>query len=194
MSILKQINKTARQVAKFGLSKIGIKLPDVEVPEDPDIEERDFFDFFQRTFDSRKKDQPLPQISQALQTRALEWATPYCGNNDELRQKISDFLKIPENFALKNIHDIDSIQEELAEYLKLHQVIQEMPPTTADTLPALQRIAIAQHRKCFNLLRQASAQIDTDALPEWLQKMNERLQRFDIEITSEPFLSLRTIS
>lgn len=192
MSFLKQINKTARQVAKFGLSKIGITLSDVEVPEDPDLEERDLFDFFSDTFDTRKKGQPLPAIPQNLQQNALAWATPFCGENHELCQKIADFLKQPENFTRRDIQNPDSIQAELIELLKLHQVVQTMPDTPADTLAALQKIAVAQKRKCCNLLRQASAQIDTDDTQTWLDEMNSRLQRFDLKITSAPLLSIHT--
>ena len=194
MSLFEQLNKTARQVAKIGLSKIGINIPDSDLPRDPDTDDSDLFDFFLRTFDSRKKPQPLPAIPENLQNAAFEWAENFCGDNDELRNTIKEFLKIPENFALRNTNDLTSIQKELIELLKLHQVIADTPQNTNDTLSALQKIGIAQKRKCCNLLRKASAQIDTDEPQAWLQEMNSRLQRFDLEINTEPYLTLHTIA
>lgn len=194
MSLFDQINKTARQVAKLGLSKIGINIHDSDLPRDPDTDDRDLFDFFLHSFDSRKKPQPLPPIPEDLQNAAFAWAETYCGDNDELRRTIQEFLKIPENFALRNTNDLSSIQKELIELLKLHQVLLDPPGTPKDTLPALQKIAVAQKRKCCNLLRKASAQIDTDDPQTWLNEMNSRLQRFDLEIAADPYLTIRTLA
>ena len=196
MSFLTDIKKLAQNMARDGLERAGFHTYDIPEDEDDLFPERDIIDIFLEK--SGKQEVAIKQVDpipDELRKNLKNTYYPYCGDNKSIQESLDMWIEHREEvITCKNDNitaDPERLKAEAMDILTKAGVIQ----TAGDNgLEAIQRVAQAQNRPVINLLRMASYQCLAESLNDWVNRMNQKLEPFNLSIVdvSEGRLSLIT--
>ena len=182
MSFISKIRKSARDAARSQLSRLGIQVPNVDLPLDEDTEDRDIVDIYR---DIVQKSQPQvvhPEpVPEDLRAMLEERVIPVCGMNDILKETVHHWIAHRDESEHSQITapTLDNLKSEALQMLRTASVIQPMSETWESTLT---NIARAQFRPIINLIHQIARQTDNDDDKNWLAMVNRKLARYRIEV------------
>ena len=177
MDFLKQLQKTAKNVAIERLEKLGVNVPQYDIPDDEDTKTRDFFDIYREISEKNRSPEPIP-ISEALRDKMIQEINPICGQNTVLQQSLNAWISEHQDTSYEHL------KQEAIHRLQQGGVIRSFGENPEQWLENLQSIAQAQQRTVFNLLIQAHKQCNKENISTWIHEMNERLSPFDLAIES----------
>ena len=179
MSFITRIRKSAQNAARNQLSKLGIQIPDAEMPIDEDTLDRDIVDIYR---DIVQKSQPVDNHPDPIPEELrpiLEAATlPICGTNEVLKATMKNWISNRESTTCTQIlpPTIDNLRAEALQLLHTASVVQ---PAAEQWETTLTTIARAQFRPIINLIHQAALQIQKDGDDDWMSNLNQRLVRYN---------------
>ena len=183
MSFLTEIKNKARDLARDGLERAGFTVHDL--PDDID-DSKDILDLFLEK--TGKKDESSEQV-EAIPPQQRESMKkllyPLCGGNSEMISSIDEWLEHREEIIAFQPDIKEATPEQIRKEgldLLLHAGL--VQHAGEDGLSAIQNISRAQNRHVSNLLRIASYQCLSESLEDWIERMNEKLERFGLVIVN----------
>ncbi len=181
MSFITRIRKSAQNAARNQLSKLGIQIPDADMPCDEDTQDRDIVDIYR---DIVQKSQPVEMHPDPVPEELrpiLEAATiPLCGANEVLKATMMNWISNRESTTCAQIlpPTIDNLRAEALQLLHTASVVQKTGEQWETTLTTIAR---AQFRPVINLIHQAALQIAPNT-GDWMTSLNQRLVRYKLAI------------
>ena len=182
MSFLTKLKKTAENVARNQLNKLGITLPANEMPEDDDTADRDIVDIYcdivQKTQAGSFHADPIaPEMRETLSQNIM----PLCGSNEMLKDTVRNWLDHRDETRTEEPLPAtpEILRGEALDMLRAASVIQTPSENWEE---ALMDAARAQFRPVINLIHQMARQFSSDQTTEWLPEVNRRLARYRLAV------------
>ncbi len=182
MSFITRIRKSAQNAARNQLSKLGIQIPNADMPSDEDTRDRDILDIYR---DIVQKSQPVETHPDPVPDElrpVLQNATfPICGANEVLKATLQNWISNRESTTCTQI--LPPTPENLrGEALKLLHAASVIQHPGEQWESALTTIARAQFRPVINLIHQAALQIGKNDDEDWMSALNQRLARYKLAV------------
>lgn len=192
MSIINEIKRKIRSAANDGLKKMGIPVYESGA-EDDEYDSRDIIDIYRDLYGKGAVSTKVDDIPESWIPELKKSFLPIAGLNPDLTKSLETWIEHRSEMITYQ-KDNKTVSRPLIqkEGIELCTRLGLMATLSGNNLEAIQKIASAQNRPVRNLLRIASGQCSSDSQEQWIEQMNQKLERFDLCIfrVGENYLTL----